>query len=553
MKRFIAVWVGILLVCLSLIGCGGDGGGDSSAAQELVGTQAQNPPPVDGGTTPPTVTPPSGTAPLGALGELTDLGDLLAFTDNPPPGDHWYFTKAVGINDNGIVIGQSNRGFVPGPVKGAFSWDPATERMTFLGIHHSPFIVPNFSGTFDDFFNIGFEREPDPRKGFIYSEAVDINGSGVIIGNSTTGVGWPEDQEKRAFLWKDGVFTDLTPPPFTVEGPAFDINGDPIPGQTALYTVTGKYSAAVDINEKGEVVLTTDDKFGRHAYFWNGVDSDPVTLEFFDDNGPTGPVLIQAPRLKLLGRIVGADSEAVAINENGQAVINSEDTAVFHDLHHPDYEVGEVLNHLPGATRTVAVDINDSAFTNNDGNPDGHIIGNSGNGTLEIGEDASVRGFFWDGGAMYPVDSLGGGTSVATDLNNKDQVVGAATLADGSFHAILWTLDANKKGVIRDLGTLGGANSFATAINEAGQVTGWSETGQFYEEQGVVVPIRHAFLWDQGIMFDLGTHNDFYVYPFIPSFPFSEAVALNASGKVAGNSITINEHYRGFYLSPVFP
>jgi hypothetical protein len=54
-------------------------------------------------------------------------------------------------------------------------------------------------------------------------------------------------------------------------------------------------------------------------------------------------------------------------------------------------------------------------------------------------------------------------------------------------------------------------------------------------------------------MFDLGSHNDFYVYPFIPSFPFSEAVALNASGKVAGNSFTINAHYRGFYLSPVFP
>ena len=34
---------------------------------------------------------------------------------------------------------------------------------------------------------------------------------------------------------------------------------------------------------------------------------------------------------------------------------------------------------------------------------------------------------------------------------------------------------------------------------------------------------------------------------------FSEAVALNASGKVAGNSITINAHSRGFSLSPVFP
>jgi probable HAF family extracellular repeat protein len=411
--------------------------------------------------------------------------------------------------------------------------------MTYLGKH---------LGTFDDFFNIGFERE-DPRKSLIYSEAVDINSSGVIIGNSTTGFGWPDDQEKRAFLWKDGVFTDLTPPAFLVPGPSFT-DGVADEDVITFYPVTGKYSEAVDINEKGEVVLTVDDEDGRHAYYWNGVDFDPVTVGYFDANGPTGPVPIQAPRVSLLGRIVGADSEAVAINENGLAVINSEDTVVFHDL---NWEVIETLNHLPGATRTEAVDINDSIYTNNDGIPDGHVIGNSGNGSLEIGEDDSVRGFFWDGGAMYPVNDLGGGTSITTDLNNKDQVVGAATLADDNFRAILWTLDANKKGVIRDLGTLGGVNSYATAINEAGQITGWSETGQFYEEQGVVVPIRHAFLWDQGIMFDLGTHNDFYVYPFIPSFPFSEAVALNASGKVAGNSITINAHYRGFYLPPVFP
>jgi probable HAF family extracellular repeat protein len=123
----------------------------------------------------------------------------------------------------------------------------------------------------------------------------------------------------------------------------------------------------------------------------------------------------------------------------------------------------------------------------------------------------------------------------------------------GATHAILWTLGADKKGVIKDLGTLGGENSMALKINEAGQVIGWSETGDFYEEQGVRVPVRHAFLWDSGIMYDLGVHNDFYNYPFIPSHPFSEAVALNELGDVAGNSITINSFFRGFYLKPVFP
>jgi probable HAF family extracellular repeat protein len=219
----------------------------------------------------------------------------------------------------------------------------------------------------------------------------------------------------------------------------------------------------------------------------------------------------------------------------------------------PQPEVIEVLNHLPGATTTKAVDINDSIFTNNDAIPDGHIVGNSGTGSLKIVEDASVRGFFWDGGAMYPVGDLGGGSSEVTDLNNKDQVVGGATTAEGAIHAMLWELGADRKGKIRDLGTLGGTNSMALAINEAGQIVGWSETGALYEEQGVTQPVRHAFLWDQGIMFDLGTHGPSYVYPFTPAFPFSEAVAINAAGQVTGNSITINAHPRGFFLSPVFP
>jgi probable HAF family extracellular repeat protein len=155
---------------------------------------------------------------------------------------------------------------------------------------------------------------------------------------------------------------------------------------------------------------------------------------------------------------------------------------------------------------------------------------------------------------MYPVDHLGGGSSVVVDMNNFDQVAGNSETADGSIHAFLWTLGEDERGIIRDLGTLGGSNSFATGINEAGQVVGYSETGAFYTEQGIdPVPVWHAFLWDKGVMYDLGVHNDFYDYPFVQPYPFSEAVDINAGGDVAGNSMTINSHYRGFYLLPDFP
>lgn len=508
MTKTIFHWF-IIAVCLfATYGCGGDSS-NSRAAQDLIDD------------TLPTVT---GTTPTGGtvsiLGGLTDLGDLLE-----PAGDHWYNTVANAINDQGIVVGHS--------LNTAFSWDPATEIMTNLSGHMAPY---------NDYYFRKIDAPVTPLIGFFMSEAVDLNTpndqnpSLNIIGNSLSG---PDG--KRAFIVKDGEFIDL--PPILDTRLEFEIR---------------TYSEAVDINSQGEVVLTLQDEIGRHAYYWDGISYVDIELptDFDDDDDPDTPPLMRSvtvPAYIPLARIVGEDAAAVAINENGHIAINSGDTAIFFDFnYYPD--VYETLNYLPGATKTVAVDINDSAYTNNDGIPDGHIIGNSGNGSLDILDDDSVRGFFWDGGAMYPIDHLGGGTSVATDINNSDQVVGAAKTDTGDFHAYLWTLDeVTEKGVMLDLGTLGGANSYATAINEAGQVTGWSETGEYYTEEDVIVPIRHAFLWSGGVMYDLGTHNDFYDYPFIPSFPFSEGVAINADGEVAGSSISINNHNRGFVLTPELP
>jgi probable HAF family extracellular repeat protein len=497
----------MIAVCLlALSGCGGDSS-NSSDAQALID---DNTPTVSG------PTPTGGT--VSVLTGLTDLGDLLE-----PDGDHWYFTKPAAINDNGIIVGTSNNGI---PNRAAFMWDPTTELMTFLGIH-SEFGRPYF-----DYYIQKIVNPIESDEGFIYSEAVDVNSSGDIVGNSIT-----TDGNKRAFIRKDGEFIDLPPILDTFDGD-FDFE-------------IRSFSEVIDINDKGEVVLTAEDKTGRHAYYWDGDVLNVTTITLPRDDETTFEVTV--PLYRHLARITGDDAAPVAINESGHVAINSGGTAIYHDLNW-DVDVFEVLNHLPGATRTVAVDINDSVYTNNDDIPDGHIIGNSGNGSLDINDDDSVRGFFWDGGAMYPVDHLGGGTSVTTDLNNNDQVVGAATTASGTHHAFLWTLDpATEKGVMRDLGTLGGDNSYATAINEAGQITGWSETGDFYSEHDVVVAVRHAFLWNAGVMYDLGTHNDFYDYLFVPSFPFSAGVAINAAGEVTGSSITINNHHRGFYLAPALP
>jgi len=67
----------------------------------------------------------------------------------------------------------------------------------------------------------------------------------------------------------------------------------------------------------------------------------------------------------------------------------------------------------------------------------------------------------------------GGSESMAYGINDAGAVVGLASLADGSMHAVLWSVT----GAIRDLGTLpGGFFSVAYGINAASQVVGQATT-----------------------------------------------------------------------------
>jgi len=67
---------------------------------------------------------------------------------------------------------------------------------------------------------------------------------------------------------------------------------------------------------------------------------------------------------------------------------------------------------------------------------------------------------------MKDLGTLGGINSVAHAMNNRGQIVGESTTAGDSIHAFLW-----QNGIMTDLGTLnGGFSSAALAINDSGDV-----------------------------------------------------------------------------------
>jgi probable HAF family extracellular repeat protein len=134
--------------------------------------------------------------------------------------------------------------------------------------------------------------------------------------------------------------------------------------------------------------------------------------------------------------------------------------------------------------------------------------------------------------STHPGDPEGG----AFWINNKGEMVGASG-ACATFdpryglplaprHALLW-----RKGLPPiDLGNLGGEiNNAAFAVNDNEQVVGTSDLpGDQYQ---------HAFLWQKGVMSDLGT---------LPGDVISVGCGINNRGQVSGVSIDASGNPRAY-------
>ncbi|MBV5326237.1 MAG: VPLPA-CTERM sorting domain-containing protein [Chlorobium sp.] len=134
-------------------------------------------------------------------------------------------------------------------------------------------------------------------------------------------------------------------------------------------------------------------------------------------------------------------------------------------------------------------------------------------------------------GTMTDLGTLGGTRSYGNGINEAGQVTGYSTAANGFYHAFVTTSSST----MTDLGTLGGNESFGNGINDAGQVTGSSYTAS----DG-----QHAFITNtNGDMTDLGTFGGSSVSL---GGSFSSGYGINNAGQVTGNSYTTDNKFHAF-------
>ena len=143
--------------------------------------------------------------------------------------------------------------------------------------------------------------------------------------------------------------------------------------------------------------------------------------------------------------------------------------------------------------------------------------------------------FFWDPEKGVSCLDLPEG-ACPFKINNRGQIIGGFTIGKTTRRCFFWD---PVTGFI-DIGTLGGDEIRVTGINDRGQVVGSSDTGTGPTNE------RHAFLWENGSMKDLGTLcGDLCLHG-----NESAALGINNEGVIVGYSNHAIVHKGKKLLSP---
>ncbi len=245
---------------------------------------------------------------------------------------------------------------------------------------------------------------------------------------------------------------------------------------TELGTLGGYFSGAWAINNAGQVVGWADRSDGaRHAFLW--------------DHGTMIDLGTPEP---------GDNSFARDINDVGQIVIHTGGFAYLWDN-----GTTQLISGLGPSGKAFAFALNNA----------GQVVGTSEVRYLE------PRAFLWEDGVTHDLTAEGLDSSIASGINDAGCIVGGGSIWD--------------EGTLTELGALGPFGSGGLAINDLKQVVGVSRMPPDDYDPFLV----HAFLWDEGVMTDIGQYT---------TLRHSEAVAINNLGQVVGLQMQNGFVYYGF-------
>jgi len=270
----------------------------------------------------------------------------------------------------------------------------------------------------------------------------------------------------------------------------------------------GSNSVAYGINDRGEVVGSSDDASGRmYAFLWTERDG-----------------------MRSLGTLPGDNrSSAAAISDSGDVVGWS---AADNGPSRPFiWSAGLGMRELDAPSGTTL-----SAATSINGR--GDVVGWA---SLAGG---AYHALLWSkSGGRRDLGTLPGGVAAqAFGINDLDEAVGTAYLAPNpddfgteEGRAMRWTASSG----MQDLGNFPGANKEAYGINKGGQIVGVGRT----QEHGVDFGV--AFLWRPTSGYARLDPPGFQSGDF-PDGQFAAAQAINDSGQVVGWSSRPSDSTRAF-------
>jgi probable HAF family extracellular repeat protein len=234
-----------------------------------------------------------------------------------------------------------------------------------------------------------------------------------------------------------------------------------------------------------------------------------------------------------MGTLGGTDAQALLINERGQVVgLSYPGSTTSPYCPYPlvtdsfvwEKNTGMVDLGTLGGTCTLATDLNQK----------GQVVGES-----NLAGDRLSHAFFWSHGDIHDLgDSLGGSYSGAESVNENEEVAGFAYYPDNTtFHAVLW----KEIGHMTNLGVIGDDQcSYSAAVNASEQVVGSSISSCTAEE-----PTFRAFLWEDGMMLNLNN-----LIPAGSPLSLQNVQTINDRGEIAGQGADSSGNNHAFLLIP---